>query len=194
MLTDDQIDGLRPRFPILSSKTYLYSCSQGALSSAVDAGMAEYAHSWRTSSAPWDEWMGKYEEIRATFAGMIGASPAEIAIIGSASAGINPIANSLNFALRNRVILSEFEFPTMGQIWLAQQQRGAQVEFVRGEGNRIPLERYRQAIDARTALVALTHVSFVNGFDPTSPPSPRWRTTMARWCFWTDIRIVVPGR
>src|SRR5271156_964510 len=156
MLTDDQIEGLRPRFPILSSKTYLYSCSQGALSSAVEAGMSEHAHSWRSSPAPWDEWMGKYEEIRATFAGMIGASPAEIAIIGSASAGINPIANSLNFALRNRVILSEFEFPTMGQIWLAQQQRGAQVEFVSGEGNRIPLERYRQAIDARTAMVALT--------------------------------------
>jgi len=164
MLTDDQIEALRPRFPILSSKTYLYSCSQGALSSAVEAGMAEYAQSWRSSPAPWDEWMGKYEEIRATFAGIIGARPNEIAIVGSASAGINPIANSLNFSQRNRVILSEFEFPTMGQIWLAQQQRGAEVEFVPGEGNRIPLERYRQAIDHRTAMVALTHVSFVNGF------------------------------
>ena len=164
MLTDDQIEGLRPRFPILSSKTYLYSCSQGALSSAVEAGMAEYAQSWRSSPAPWDEWMAKYEEIRAAFARMIGARPQEIAIVGSASAGINPIANSLNFSQRKRVILSEFEFPTMGQIWLAQQQRGAQVEFVPGEGNRIPLERYRQAIDHRTAMVALTHVSFVNGF------------------------------
>ena len=164
MLTDNQIEELRPRFPILASKTYLYSCSQGALSSAVEAGMTEYANSWRTSSAPWDEWMGKYEQIRAAFAGMIGARPAEIAIVGSASAGINPIANSLNFSQRNRVILSEFEFPTMGQIWLAQKQRGAQVEFVPGEENRIPLERYRQAIDHRTAMVALTHVSFVNGF------------------------------
>jgi len=164
MLTDNQIEGLRSRFPILSSKTYLYSCSQGALSFAVEAGMAEYADSWRTSPAPWDEWMGKYEQTRAAFAGMIGARPAEIAIVGSASAGINPIANSLHFSQRNRVILSEFEFPTMGQIWLAQQQRGAQVEFLPGEGNQIPLERYRQAIDHRTAIVALTHVSFVNGF------------------------------
>src|SRR5208283_4368232 len=129
MFTDDQVAGLRTQFPILSSKIYLYSCSQGALSSAVEAGMAEYAQSWRSSPAPWDEWMGKYEEIRATFARMIGASPQEIAIVGSASAGINPIANSLNFSQRNRVILGEFEFPTMGQIWLAQQQRGAQVEF-----------------------------------------------------------------
>src|ERR1035438_2194995 len=91
MLTDNQIARLRTRFPILSAKTYLYSCSQGALSSAVEAGMAEYATSWRTSAAPWDEWMGKYEDIRAAFAHMINAKPSEIAIVSSASAGINPI-------------------------------------------------------------------------------------------------------
>jgi selenocysteine lyase/cysteine desulfurase len=163
MLTDNQIARLRSRFPILSAKTYLYSCSQGALSSDVEAGMAEYANSWRTSSAPWDEWMGKYEEIRASFARMIGAKAAEVAIVTSASAGINPIANSLDFSARKHVILSEYDFPTMGHIWLAQQQRGAQVEFVRGVEGVIPIERYRNAIDDRTAMVALTHVSFVNG-------------------------------
>jgi selenocysteine lyase/cysteine desulfurase len=164
MLNDDQIAELRTRFPILSAKTYLYSCSQGALSSAVEAGMAEYATSWRTSAAPWDEWMGKYEDIRAAFARMINAKPSEIAIVSSASAGINPIANSLEFSSRNRVVLSEYEFPTMGHIWLAQQQRGAQVKFVKGEDGVIPIERYRNAIDDRTAMVALTQVSFINGF------------------------------
>lgn len=173
MFTDDQVAGLRTQFPILSAKTYLYSCSQGALSSAVEAGMAEYASSWRTSAAPWDEWMGKYEEIRAAFARMIGAKPTEIAIVSSASAGINPIANSLDFSPRDKVILSEYEFPTMGHIWLAQRQRGAQVEFLAGEDGVIPLESYRRAIDGRTALVALTHVSFVNGFRSDVPAVTR---------------------
>ncbi len=31
MLSDDQILEIRSRFPILQHKTYLYSCSQGAL-------------------------------------------------------------------------------------------------------------------------------------------------------------------
>jgi selenocysteine lyase/cysteine desulfurase len=52
----------------------------------------------------------------------------------------------------------------MGQIWLAQQARGAQIEFLEGVNNAIPIEAYERSIDERTAIVPLTHVSFVNGF------------------------------
>ena len=118
MLSAPELAALRARFPILTEKTYLYNCSQGALSDAVEGGMDEYARSWRTSPAPWDEWIGAYESLRAAFARFINASPDEIAIVTSASAGINPIANALSFDRRNRVVMGEFEFPTMGHIWL----------------------------------------------------------------------------
>jgi len=124
MLTDEQILELRSHFPILQENTYLYNCSQGALSDAVEAGMRKYAASWRTSAAPWDEWMEAYQGLRAAFARFINAQPDEIAIITSASAGINPIANALQFDGRsdgrrdgrsdgrNKVVMSEYEFPT----------------------------------------------------------------------------------
>src|SRR5580704_3330066 len=164
MLTDEQISELRSRFPILREKTYLYNCSQGALCDAVEAGMQEYAASWRTSAAPWDEWMGAYEALRGVFARFINAQPDEVAIVTSASAGINPIANALSFEGRNKVVLSEYEFPTMGQIWLAQHPRGAEVHFLDGVNNTVPAECYERAIDERTRIVPLTQVSFVNGF------------------------------
>src|SRR2546422_2602769 len=107
MLTAAQISGLRSRFPILAEKTYLYNCSQGALSDAVEAGMREYALSWRTSSDPWAEWTAAYEDLRARFARFIGADADEVAILTSASAGINPIANALCFGERNKVVMSE---------------------------------------------------------------------------------------
>src|SRR5579884_1891344 len=138
VLTDERIAELRQQFPILENSTYLYNCSQGALSKAVQRGMQEYAESWRTSAAPWDEWMLKCDAIRAEFARFINAHPDEIAILTSASAGINPIANALHFDGRNKVIMGEFEFPTMGQIWLAQQARGADVRFLPAQKNRIP--------------------------------------------------------
>src|ERR1700678_1572900 len=128
MLTGQQISALRSRFPILAQKTYLYNCSQGALSDAVEGGMREYAASWRTSPAPWDEWIGAYEALRCEFARFINAEPDEIAIVTSASAGINPIASALSFQKRSRVVMSEYEFPTMGHIWLAQRPRGADVQ------------------------------------------------------------------
>jgi selenocysteine lyase/cysteine desulfurase len=164
MLTDQQIVELRSRFPILREKTYLYNCSQGALSDAVECGMREYAASWRTSSSPWDEWMEAYEALRAEFARFINAEPDEVAIITSASAGINPIASALRFEQRNRVVMSEYEFPTMGHIWLGQRPRGAQIQFLDGVENRVPTESYARAIDGRTCIVPLTHVSFLNGF------------------------------
>ena len=168
MLTDEQISEVRSHFPILREKTYLYSCSQGALCDAVESGMGKYAASWRSSTAPWDEWMETYEALRGAFAHFINAQPEEVAIVTSASAGINPIANALQFDGRNdgrnKVVMSEYEFPTMAHIWLAQRPRGAEVHFLDGVNDSIPIESYERAVNSKTGIVALTHVSFVNGF------------------------------
>ena len=164
MLTNEQISALRSRFPILREKTYLYNCSQGALSDAAETGMRTYMESWRTSNAPWNDWMEVYDGLRADFARFLNARPDEVAIVTSASAGINAIASALDFAARPKVVMGEYEFPTMGHIWLAQQKRGAQIEFLQGADNAIALEAYERAIDNRTAIVPLTQVSFLNGF------------------------------
>jgi selenocysteine lyase/cysteine desulfurase len=163
MLNQEQLAQVRSHFPIVREKTYLYSCSQGALSDAVESGMQHYAESWRTSAAPWDEWVAACEALRADFARFINADPDEVAITTSASAAINPIANAFDFKLRDRVVMSEYEFPTMGQIWLAQKPRGAQIQFLNGVNNQVSIESYAQAIDDRTAIVPLTQVSFING-------------------------------
>jgi selenocysteine lyase/cysteine desulfurase len=60
--------------------------------------------------------------------------------------------------------MGEYEFPTMGHIWLAQRARGARIEFLEGRNNTIPLESYERALDEHTAIVPLTQVSFLNGF------------------------------
>jgi selenocysteine lyase/cysteine desulfurase len=84
--------------------------------------------------------------------------------VTSASAGINSIASALNFRERKKVVMGEFEFPTMGHVWLAQRARGADVQFVKAEGNRIPAVNYEKIIDRNTLIVPLTHVCFKNGF------------------------------
>src|ERR1700761_2681473 len=164
MLTDEQLSSVRSRFPILREKTYLYNCSQGALSDAAAAGMQAYAESWRTSSAPWNDWVDAYESMRSEFARFINADPDEIAVMTSASAGINAVANAIQFSGRSKVVMGEYEFPTMGQIWLAQQSRGAQIQFLPGTNNAVSLAAYEEAVDEQTAIVPLTEVSFINGF------------------------------
>jgi len=164
MLSDGQVRAIRSRFPIFNHKIYLNSCSQGALSDSVDAALRQYIAAWHEGGSPWDLWVEKYEAVRAQFARFIGAEASEVAVIPSASAGMNSIASAFDFTKRRKVVMGEFEFPTMGHVWLAQQQRGAQIEFIAAREGRLPPESYARAIDDQTAVVPLTHICFMNGF------------------------------
>jgi selenocysteine lyase/cysteine desulfurase len=158
------IESVRSRFPIFKRKVYLNSCSQGALSDTVDAALQAHIRSWHEEGSPWDRWVEEYEAARTAFARFIGASPEEIAIVPSASAGISAVASALEFGERRKVVMGEFEFPTMGQIWLAQQRRGAEIQFLEAQDGKIRAAQYADAIDAQTLIVPLTHVCFMNGF------------------------------
>ena len=164
MLTDKQVQEIRSRFPIFQRKIYLNSCSQGALSDAVQTGLEDYIASWHEQGSPWELWVNRCEAARTAFARFINASPDEVAVVTSASAGINSVASAINFRERKKVVLGEFEFPTMGHIWLAQRARGAEVQFVSAEADGIPVANYEKAIDRDTKIVPLTHVCFRNGF------------------------------
>ena len=170
MLTAARVGEIRSRFPVFREKVYLNSCSQGALSDSVRAGFEEYLASWDREGSPWDIWIEEYESARRTFADFLGAQADEVAIVPSASAGINAIASALSFGERKKVVLGEFEFPTMGHVWLAQRSRGAEVRFLESIGNRMPAEQYERAIDRHTLIVPVTGLCFMNG----------WRSEVAR--------------
>src|ERR1051326_953074 len=61
----------------------------------------------------------------------------------------------------------------MGHIWLAQQPRGAEIQFLDGVNDTIPVGCYESAIDERTLIVPLTQVSFLNGFRSDVPAITR---------------------
>ena len=87
-----------------------------------------------------------------------------MAIVSCASNAISAIASSLGFeGKRRKVVMGEYEFPTMGQIWLAQQDRGAEIEFVASQDGRIPASAYAKRIDDQTLIVPVTGVCFMNG-------------------------------
>lgn len=154
----------RARFPIFQTKTYLNSCSYGAVATDVRAAYEAYLTDREREGSYWDHWVGQNEELRASIARLLGANPAEIAITTSLSAGLNALAGAMDFSgKRNKVVLSDLEFPTVGQIWHAQQRRGARVEIALREGGRVPIENFEALIDDETLVVSITHVSYKNG-------------------------------
>jgi len=163
MITD--FKELRSRFPVLERKTYLNSGSYCALANTVKEAINNYMDDRLLVGANWDVWVMKNESVRSLMAQVLRAEPDEIAVTASASAGINALASSLDFTgKRNKVVISDFEFPTNAQIRHAQELRGAKVVHVhRDAEGYIPLEHFEKAIDEETQLVAVTHVCFRNG-------------------------------
>jgi selenocysteine lyase/cysteine desulfurase len=158
-------EALRKEFPVLQRKTYLNSGSYCALANEVRAAFDAYMEDRLLVGANWDVWVAKNESVRNLTATLLNASPDEIAVTASVSAGLNALASALQFTgARNKVVVSDFEFPTNAQIWHAQEPRGARVVHVpRAADGYIPAEMFEKAIDEQTQLVAITHVCFRNG-------------------------------
>jgi selenocysteine lyase/cysteine desulfurase len=156
---------LRAEFPVLGHKTYLNSGSYAALANDVRAAFEAYMDDRLAVGANWDVWVMKNEAVRTATAQVLRAKPDEIAVTASVSAGLNSIASALDFTgKRNKVVITDFEFPTNAQVWHAQKKRGAQVVHAKRDADGyIPVEQFEHLIDETTQLVAITHVCFRNG-------------------------------
>ena len=155
---------VRDRFPIFATKTYINSCSQGALSTDVSNSYLQYLADRNAKGAAWSEWMELASTARQEFAALIGADADEVAINTSTSAAVSSLSSCMEWpGERDTVVVTDFEFPTIGQIWHAQERRGARVTHVSAHEGNISLEQFASAIDDRTRLVSLTHVSFRDG-------------------------------
>jgi len=155
----------RQRFPIFDRRVYINSCSQGALSDRVREAYADYLRDWDDRGAPWEYWIERTEAARTAFARLVNANPDEIAVTTSLSAGVAALASGLRYAgPRHKVVLTDWEFPTIGQIWHAQEARGARVVHVREDADgQIQPRAFRRLIDEETKLVSVTHVCYRNG-------------------------------
>jgi selenocysteine lyase/cysteine desulfurase len=165
-LLQASVEALRARFPIFEHTTYANSCSQGALSTDVRRAYEEYLAGWDAHGAEWEHWVERAEAARSAFAGLVHAEPSEVAVTTSVSQAVSALVSALPLERgRSRIVISELEFPTVGQIAHAQELRGAEVVHVQpADDGTIPLERFAEAIDERTALVCCTAISYRTGY------------------------------
>ncbi len=159
-------EAIRGRFPIFEHTTYANSCSQGALSTDVRAAYEAYLEGWDAHGAEWEHWVERAEAARSAFARLVGAESDDVAVTTSVSQAVSALVSALPLdGERRKIVISEFEFPTVGQIAHAQELRGAEVVHVQPDSDgRIPLERFADAIDEQTALVCCTAISYRTGY------------------------------
>jgi kynureninase len=157
----------RSEFPILQRKTYLNSCSLGALSNRSMQGLEQFMEMWNEWGAhAWYEiWLGEIAKLRQKFAAIIGAQLHEVAIAPSVSVALSSIATALDYSKRNNVVMAEMDFPTLAYQWLVKERLGVECRFVESP-DRIytPPELFEREVDGKTALIATSRVFFTSGY------------------------------
>ena len=163
---------VRGEFPIFETATYLNSCSQGALSHRVRAAVEGWLAGWDENGAEWDFWVERNETFRSSIAGLLHARADDVAVTTSVSQGVSALVSALPLENgRNRIVISEYEFPTVGQIAHAQELRGAEVVHVRTGRRRLDRGGALRGGDRRADRPRLLHDALV----PLRPPSRRQR-------------------
>ncbi len=162
---------IRRDFPILDSDIIYFDNAASSLTAEpVLQKMLEFYHLYRAnvergvhrlSQKASDE----YEDARSKISNFINGSETDVIIVKNATEGINLVANGLRWREGDKIVTTLIEHHSNLIVWLRlKQQFGVDVEIVkpRKEGL-LDIVEFEKAIDNRTRLVALTHVSNVLG-------------------------------
>jgi kynureninase len=161
------LESYRDDFPVLARKTYLISASLGPVSVGSQRYLAEYMDAWASKGAPDHVWLEdifpRMRALKESFSALAGCDTDEVALTTNVSIALSTIASALDLSgERNRIVMSELDFPTDGHVWIAWARRtGAEIVWLRSaDGLTIPLEAYDEAIDHRTAVVMVNRVLY----------------------------------
>src|SRR2546428_2929907 len=157
---------LRAEFPLLAKYSYFNACSLGPLPRSGQAALHRYAQDWDEKATPY--WSTTRRPLPVGFGGgvaeLLGPPAGSTAIAPSVSVALTTLATGLPLPKgRDKVLIGELDFPTVGHQWLSRPE--FEVEFVPSrDGMTIPPEAFAERMDSRTALVATTHLFYTTGY------------------------------
>lgn len=158
----------RAEFPILDNTTYLISNSLGAMPRGVYENVRAYADSWAQRGVrAWEEgWWEMAVSVGDKIAPLLGASRGEIALHQNVTLTQAVISSCFDFrGPRNKVVLTDLEFPSIQYFYHEQRRLGAKVELVaNGDPVRLDIDKFLSAIDETTLLVPISLVLFRSSF------------------------------
>jgi len=158
----------RREFPILERTTYLISNSLGAMPRRVRDAMNAYAQAWGERGVrAWEEgWWELAGKVAEGIAPLIGAAPGEISLHQNVTTTEAVIASCFDWrGPRNKVVMTDLEFPSVQYFYHEQRRHGARVELLPSANSvRFDLEAFLAAIDETTLLVPISLVLFRSSF------------------------------
>lgn len=155
----------RELFAATHNLTYLNHAAVGVLAQptadALHAFVDAHANAGVVGVAPYELKMPEYRRIIGAY---IGAGGDEIAVLRNTSEGAQVLASSIAWKPGDEVIIADNEFPANATPWLGLRKLGVNVRLVETQKHRLTPDVLRAAMSPRTKLVAVSWVSFEDGY------------------------------
>jgi cysteine desulfurase / selenocysteine lyase len=155
----------RSEFAVTQRHVYLDHASAGVLPlssvRAIEAFLRSHAEDGVRGTFPYDQRMPEYRERIGRF---VGASGADIAMLGNTSAAANAVAAGLDWRAGDQLLLCDDEFPANAIPWIALRRRGVEVRLFPVARERLTPAVLAREISGRTRLVAVSWVSYADGY------------------------------
>jgi selenocysteine lyase/cysteine desulfurase len=154
-------------FDVVKSETCLNNARWHPISIGATRAIDDYLKYKATGggAAAMDYSAAMQGRVKAQFAALVHADPAEIAFVPSTTVGENLVAASIDLPRSGGNVVTDalhFEGSLYQDGELAKQ--GLEVRIVRPRDGRIDLADMQAQIDSKTKLVAVSLVSMINGF------------------------------
>ncbi len=156
---------LRDEFPVTRAGTFLDHARVAPLPARVRNAIRAFADdACESGTAHYEGWMAHIEEVRKSFARLIGADAGEVAFVKNTSEGLSVIAAGLEWKAGDNVVIPDIEFPANVYPWLNLARKGVETRFVPARDGRVLFEDIEAKVDARTRLISISSVEFHSGF------------------------------
>jgi cysteine desulfurase / selenocysteine lyase len=154
-------------FPAASQRIYLNAASVALMLEAAVSAVTDWQQDLALNGTlHFDEVAEEkvFDDLRASFAGLIGARATDVGVASSATEMIASLAWALMPAAGRTVVTTDIVFPSAAYPWArVARHTGATIRFVPAENGVIDEERLIEAINEHTAAVSISHVEYSNG-------------------------------
>ncbi len=151
----------RAQFPVFERVSYLNAGTEGPLPQRAADAVAERIQGeltdGRAGKAYIERVRGLAGDLRAGYARVLGCDPADVALTGSTTDGVNTILGGLSLRPGDEIITSDEEHPgLLAPLGRLKRLAGVTVTVA-------PFAQIAEAVTSSTRLVACSHVSWVSG-------------------------------
>jgi selenocysteine lyase/cysteine desulfurase len=156
----------RKQFPHTAKVVYFNSASYGPfctpVSDAIKANIDQRVAAEKDDS---HDAFSTQDELRADYAGLIGAPKRAVGIGLNTSFGLNLAAFGLPLKDGDEVLISDVEFPAVVYTWrAAAEARGLKIRYLESRDRQFDIEKFEDTITAQTRVLAISWVHFFNGY------------------------------